>query len=37
VPWPLRALDANAWLRRWPAQLLGLGLRPEHVRSPDAP
>jgi 2-polyprenyl-6-methoxyphenol hydroxylase-like FAD-dependent oxidoreductase len=37
VPWPLKALDANAWLRRWPAQLLGLGLRPEHVRSPDDP
>jgi 2-polyprenyl-6-methoxyphenol hydroxylase-like FAD-dependent oxidoreductase len=37
VPWPLKVLDANAWLRRWPAQLLGLGLRPEHVRSPDDP
>ena len=37
VPWPLRMLDANAWLRRWPAQFLGLGVRPEHVRSPDSP
>jgi 2-polyprenyl-6-methoxyphenol hydroxylase-like FAD-dependent oxidoreductase len=37
VPWPLKALDANAWLRRWPAQLLGLGVRPEHVHSPDSP
>ena len=37
VPWPLKVLDANAWLRRWPAQLLGLGVRPEHVRSPDSP
>lgn len=37
VPWPLRVLNANAWLRRWPAQLLGLGVRPEHVRSPDSP
>ncbi len=37
VPWPLRMLDANAWLRRWPAQILGLGVRPEHVRSPDSP
>jgi 2-polyprenyl-6-methoxyphenol hydroxylase-like FAD-dependent oxidoreductase len=37
VPWPLKILDANAWLRRWPAQILGLGVRPEHVRSPDSP
>jgi 2-polyprenyl-6-methoxyphenol hydroxylase-like FAD-dependent oxidoreductase len=35
VPWPLKVLDNNAWLRRWPAQLLGVGVRPEHVRSPD--
>ena len=34
VPWPLKVLDANAWLRRWPAQILGLGVRPEHIRSP---
>jgi 2-polyprenyl-6-methoxyphenol hydroxylase-like FAD-dependent oxidoreductase len=37
VPWPLKMLDAVAWLRRWPAQFLGLGVRPEHVRSPDSP
>jgi 2-polyprenyl-6-methoxyphenol hydroxylase-like FAD-dependent oxidoreductase len=37
VPWPLKILDANAWMRRWPAQILGLGVRPEHVRSPDCP
>jgi hypothetical protein len=37
VPWPLKMLDANAWMRRWPAQILGLGVRPEHVRSPDCP
>jgi 2-polyprenyl-6-methoxyphenol hydroxylase-like FAD-dependent oxidoreductase len=37
VPWPLKLLDANAWLRRWPAQILGLGVRPEHVHSPDSP
>ena len=35
VPWPVRALNANAWARRWPAQLLGVGVRPEHVRSPE--
>jgi 2-polyprenyl-6-methoxyphenol hydroxylase-like FAD-dependent oxidoreductase len=35
VPWPLRVLNASAWARRWPAQLLGVGVRPEHVRSPQ--
>jgi 2-polyprenyl-6-methoxyphenol hydroxylase-like FAD-dependent oxidoreductase len=35
VPWALKVLNANAWLRRWPAQILGLGVRPEHVRSPS--
>jgi 2-polyprenyl-6-methoxyphenol hydroxylase-like FAD-dependent oxidoreductase len=34
VPWPMKVLDSHAWLRRWPAQLLGLGVRPEHIRSP---
>ena len=33
VPWVVRLLDHSAWLRRWPAQVLGLGLRPEHVHS----
>jgi hypothetical protein len=33
VPWPVRLLNATPWLRRWPAQLLGVGLRPERVRS----
>jgi 2-polyprenyl-6-methoxyphenol hydroxylase-like FAD-dependent oxidoreductase len=37
VPWPLKVLNSSAWLRRWPAQILGLGVRPEHVRSPDSP
>jgi 2-polyprenyl-6-methoxyphenol hydroxylase-like FAD-dependent oxidoreductase len=37
VPWPLKVLNASAWLRRWPAQILGLGVRPEHVRSPLGP
>jgi 2-polyprenyl-6-methoxyphenol hydroxylase-like FAD-dependent oxidoreductase len=36
VPWIVRLLDRSAWLRRWPAQVLGLGVRPEHVRSPGA-
>ena len=34
VPWVLRLLNGSAALRRWPAQILGLGVRPEHVRSP---
>ena len=39
VPWVIRLLDHSAWLRRWPAQVLGLGVRPEHVHSPgpDSP
>jgi 2-polyprenyl-6-methoxyphenol hydroxylase-like FAD-dependent oxidoreductase len=37
VPWPLKVLDEVPWLRRWPAQFLGLGVRPEHVRSPVSP
>ena len=37
VPWPLKLLNASAWARRWPAQFLGVGVRPEHVRSPKAP
>jgi 2-polyprenyl-6-methoxyphenol hydroxylase-like FAD-dependent oxidoreductase len=35
-PWPLYVLDKSVWLRRWPAQLVGLGVRREHVRSPVA-
>jgi 2-polyprenyl-6-methoxyphenol hydroxylase-like FAD-dependent oxidoreductase len=36
VPLPLKLVGRFAWLRRWPAQLLGVGVRPEHVRSPEA-
>jgi len=35
APWPVRLLDAVAPLRRIPAQLVGMGMRPEHVRTPD--
>lgn len=35
VPWIIERLNANAWLRRWPARVIGVGLRPEHVRSPN--
>ena len=34
-PLPLRLLNAVPWLRRIPARLLGLGVRPEHVRIPQ--
>ncbi len=33
APWPMRFLDRHPRLRRLPARFLGLGLRPEHIRS----
>jgi 2-polyprenyl-6-methoxyphenol hydroxylase-like FAD-dependent oxidoreductase len=36
VPLVVKLLNRNAWLRRWPAQIIGVGVRPEHVRSPEA-
>ena len=33
LPLPLRLLDRHPLLRRFPARLLGMGLRPEHVRT----
>ena len=33
-PWPLRLLERFALLRRLPARLIGMGVRPEHIRSP---
>jgi 2-polyprenyl-6-methoxyphenol hydroxylase-like FAD-dependent oxidoreductase len=33
--WPARLLDHAELLQRLPAQAIGLGVRPEHVRSPD--
>ncbi len=36
APWPVKLLNRNAWLRRWPAELIGLGVRRENVRSPSA-
>jgi hypothetical protein len=33
-PWPLYVLDRWSWLRQWPARFLGVGVRPEHVRTP---
>ena len=34
-PWPLRLLERFALLRRLPARLIGMGVRPEHIRSPE--
>ncbi|MET0371460.1 MAG: FAD-dependent oxidoreductase [Sphingobium sp.] len=35
-PWPVRLLDRYAFLRGIPARLVGLGIRREHIGSPDA-
>jgi 2-polyprenyl-6-methoxyphenol hydroxylase-like FAD-dependent oxidoreductase len=35
VPWPLKLLRRFPYLRRIPARLIGIGFRPEHVRTPD--
>jgi 2-polyprenyl-6-methoxyphenol hydroxylase-like FAD-dependent oxidoreductase len=37
LPLPLRLLRAFPILRRIPARIVGLGFRPEHIRSPEAP
>jgi 2-polyprenyl-6-methoxyphenol hydroxylase-like FAD-dependent oxidoreductase len=34
VPWPLRLLGKYPILQRIPARLVGVGFRPEHVRTP---
>jgi 2-polyprenyl-6-methoxyphenol hydroxylase-like FAD-dependent oxidoreductase len=35
-PWPVRMLGRFPLLRRIPGRLIGLGIRREHVQSPDA-
>jgi 2-polyprenyl-6-methoxyphenol hydroxylase-like FAD-dependent oxidoreductase len=35
LPWPLRLLQQFPILRRIPARLVGLGVCPEHIRTPD--
>jgi 2-polyprenyl-6-methoxyphenol hydroxylase-like FAD-dependent oxidoreductase len=35
-PWPARLLNAVPFLRRIPARVIGLGVRPEHVRTKAA-
>jgi 2-polyprenyl-6-methoxyphenol hydroxylase-like FAD-dependent oxidoreductase len=36
APWPLRLLAGIPLLRRIPARLVGIGVRPEHVHTPAA-
>jgi len=33
-PWIVKVVGRSPWLRRMPARLLGLGFRPEHVKTP---
>jgi 2-polyprenyl-6-methoxyphenol hydroxylase-like FAD-dependent oxidoreductase len=35
VPAPVRLMQRWAFLRRIPARVIGMGFRPEHVRTPD--
>lgn len=35
-PWPVRLLQHWPFLRRIPARVIGIGFRPEHVRTPRA-
>ena len=36
LPWPFRLMQRWPLLRRIPARVIGMGFRPEHVRTPDA-
>jgi 2-polyprenyl-6-methoxyphenol hydroxylase-like FAD-dependent oxidoreductase len=33
APWPIVMMDRFPWLRRLPARLMAMGVRPEHVRT----
>jgi len=35
LPWPLKLLRRCPFLRRIPARLIGVGFRPEHVKTPE--
>jgi hypothetical protein len=35
APWPIKLISAVPFLQRQLAKLVGLGVRPEHVRSPE--
>jgi 2-polyprenyl-6-methoxyphenol hydroxylase-like FAD-dependent oxidoreductase len=36
VPWPVRLMQRWPFLRRIPARVIGIGFRPEHVKTPEA-
>jgi 2-polyprenyl-6-methoxyphenol hydroxylase-like FAD-dependent oxidoreductase len=37
LPWPFRLFRMFPVLRRIPARIIGVGFRPEHVRTPEVP
>ncbi|MGE3144861.1 MAG: FAD-dependent oxidoreductase [Pseudorhodoplanes sp.] len=37
APWPVKLFRWLPWLRRIPARLVGIGVRPEHIESPQVP
>jgi 2-polyprenyl-6-methoxyphenol hydroxylase-like FAD-dependent oxidoreductase len=37
VPFAVKLLNLYPWMRRLPARLIGMGFRPEHVRTPELP
>ncbi len=36
-PWAVRMFDRLPWLQRIPARIVGVGVRPEHIKSPASP
>ena len=36
LAWPLKLLRRFPFLRRLPARLIGIGFRPEHIRTSEA-
>jgi 2-polyprenyl-6-methoxyphenol hydroxylase-like FAD-dependent oxidoreductase len=35
LPWPIKLFNRWPFLRRFPARMIGIGFRPEHVKTPD--
>jgi len=35
APLIVKMLNGSAWLRRWPARMIGVGVRPEHVQTAE--
>ncbi|MGH9711557.1 MAG: FAD-dependent monooxygenase [Candidatus Acidiferrales bacterium] len=36
LPWPLKLFRHWPFLRRYPARIVGVGFRPEHLKTPEA-